>query len=140
MTPLVLLVPIFLSTFSCARTSAPPILSKSLTSQFIPSNLAISSAFLIPPTSALLVNASGPFPALRVPPSWSFSIGFSGATFLPSPGSSEELSFSARLANGDPIPDWLVFEEDTITFGGVTPKENQGVQVLRIVVTASTTK
>ena len=50
-----------------------------VTSQLIPSK------FLIPP---VLVNISGPFSALRVPPSWSFSIGFSGATFLLSPNNS----------------------------------------------------
>ncbi|KAF8507707.1 hypothetical protein JB92DRAFT_2958450 [Gautieria morchelliformis] len=135
MTLLVLLLS--LSTLYRSRAAAPPILSTSLTSQLVPSNPAISSAFLVPPTSALLINASSPFPALRVPPRWSFSLGFSGGTFLPPPGSSQKLSFSSRLDNGRPLPDWLVFSRETITFGGVTPKENNRIQVLKIVVTAS---
>ena len=73
----------------------------------------ISSKLLIP---SVLVNVSGPFSPQHIPPSWSFSIGFSRATFLPSPGSSEEFSFSVQLDNGDLIPHWLVF---AITSGGV---------------------
>ncbi|KAF8582464.1 hypothetical protein K439DRAFT_151333 [Ramaria rubella] len=131
------LLPLFFLLLS-AVSASPPILSQPLTAQLTPDNPAVSSAFLIPPTSALLVNTSSPYPALRVPPSWSFSVGFSGTTFQPPPHGSQELVYTAQLDSGDPLPDWLVFADDTITFGGVTPKESVGIQVLRIVVTAAT--
>src|SRR5882724_2418194 len=116
-----LCLPLFLSSFALA--AATPILSSPLASQLVPNNPAISSAFLIPPTSSLLVNTSASSPALRVPPSWSFYIGFNGSTFLPSPGDTQTLSFSAQLENGEPLPDWLEFSGETITFGGVAPKQ-----------------
>ena len=130
-----LLLPLLLS--HLAHAAAPPILSHPLASQLVPDNPAISSAFLVPPSSPLLVNVSASSSALRVPPTWSFSIGFSGGTFLASPGNTQKLSYDAQLENGDPLPDWLDFSEETITFGGVAPKQAQRIQMMNIVVIAA---
>ena len=73
--------------------------------QTLPSSFhQIQVAFLLP---LRCVDVSGLFSALHVPPSWSFSIDFSEATFLPYPGGLDEFSFSAQLDNEDLIPDWL---------------------------------
>jgi hypothetical protein len=53
-------------------------------------------------------------PALRVPPKWSFSIGFHYSTFISLDGSSLYYSSSA-------LPPWVEFDQKGITFDGVVP-------------------
>ncbi|MCP4184276.1 MAG: S8 family serine peptidase, partial [Hyphomicrobiales bacterium] len=45
------------------------------------------------------------------------------------------LTFKAALADGDPLPDWISFDADTLTFSGTPPKDYHGSD--EIVVTAS---
>jgi|GEM_PF-1102235 len=47
----------------------------------------------------------------------------------------DQLTFSAELSNGDPLPDWLAFDPATGTFSG-TPR-NADVGALEVTVTAS---
>jgi axial budding pattern protein 2 len=65
-------------TFTLCVTPFPaPELKIPIAGQFYPNNPSLSSVFMIEQTSALAT----PNPALRVPPRWSFSIGFDGDTF-----------------------------------------------------------
>ncbi len=42
--------------------------------------------------------------------------------------------FTVELTNGNPIPDWLLFDEETLTFSGTAPNE---YQVLEVIVTVT---
>ncbi|TFK29741.1 hypothetical protein FA15DRAFT_684616 [Coprinopsis marcescibilis] len=100
----------------CVSSFAPPKLSISLQDQFTPSNRAISSVFTVSPGSALATSA----PGLRIPSGpWSFSIGFEGGTY----NSTDDLFYAVRLANGEQIPYWMVFDPDDITLDGWVPRE-----------------
>jgi hypothetical protein len=46
----------------------------------------------------------------------------------------ENRNFTVTLANGDPLPAWLSFNEETLTFSGTAPNQNT---VLDIIVSAS---
>jgi axial budding pattern protein 2 len=98
-----------------------------------PANTALSGAFQLHPNSALppLVNAGGSVPGLRLPPSWSFSIGIRGDTFLSPSGRS--LFYSSS-----PLPPWVTFNPRTYTFDGVTPSTSS--EQLEIVVRGSERK
>ncbi|WWC91154.1 uncharacterized protein L201_006095 [Kwoniella dendrophila CBS 6074] len=63
------------------------------------------------------------YPGVRVPPNWSFSLGFTPSTFQ-SPTHSR-IFYSASLKNGQPLPNWLSFNNQTVTFDGVTPQQLQ---------------
>lgn len=105
---------------------AIPVLHNPLKSQLVPSNPALSSVYFPLPSSVLLKNMSnlGALPCLRVPPSWSFSIGLSGDTFLPEGGdSSSDLNISVQLEDGNPVPNWLRFDPGLMTLNGGTPIE-----------------
>lgn len=64
--------------------------------------------------------------------SWNFTLGISQFTDA---DAGETLTYSAKLANGDPLPAWLTFNPATRTFSG-TPGSND-VEALPIAVTAS---
>ncbi|KIJ47986.1 hypothetical protein M422DRAFT_248133 [Sphaerobolus stellatus SS14] len=117
-----------------ASAASPPSLHRPLKTQLVPSNHAVSSVYFLNSTSAWLVNASRSSPAVRVPPSWSFSIGLRNDTFLPPPGEHAPLTYAARLEDGSELPKWLRFSPTMLTFGGSTPNKPQ---VLTVVVTAS---
>ncbi|KAI6101309.1 hypothetical protein F5141DRAFT_1031218 [Pisolithus sp. B1] len=90
---------------------------KNISQQFYEGNPALSAAYLLAPGSALSTGN----PALRVPFSWSFSIGFQGDVFFPSSG----LYYGALLSDRTPLPPWIVFDPSQLTFNGVAP--SQGV-------------
>lgn len=84
--------------------------------QFYQSNPSLSSVFVINQTSALATLN----PALRVPPGWSFSIGFDGDTFV----SENNIYYDVLQADGSPLPSWITFNPDSITFNGLAPHAN----------------
>ncbi|KIM83109.1 hypothetical protein PILCRDRAFT_784283 [Piloderma croceum F 1598] len=104
-------------TFTLCVTHFPaPALTIPIAGQFYPNNPSLSSVFMIEQTSALAT----PNPALRVPPRWSFSIGFEGDTFI----SENNIYYDVLQADGSPLPSWITFDADSITFNGVTPHED----------------
>ena len=58
---------------------------------------------------------------LHMPLGWSFSIGFLGDTYLLP--DNDRVYYSSRLVGGKPLPDWLRFSPDEITFSGIAPTE-----------------
>ncbi|SJL03459.1 uncharacterized protein ARMOST_06815 [Armillaria ostoyae] len=102
------------SSFNLFLTSNPaPTLNTPVASQFRLPNPSLSSVFEINATSALATQN----PALRIPPKWSFSIGFQGNTFT----SSNRLYYALLQADGSPIPSWMRYNSQEFTLGGVTP-------------------
>ncbi|WVR09022.1 hypothetical protein IAU60_006082 [Kwoniella sp. DSM 27419] len=80
-----------------------------------PDSGSITSAF---PYSS----ASSHYPGVRVPPNWSFSLGFTPSTFT----AATRVFYSASLDDGSPLPAWLSFNNQTVTFDGVTPSLPSG--------------
>ncbi|KAF9462875.1 hypothetical protein BDZ94DRAFT_1260070 [Collybia nuda] len=97
----------------CVTPYPQPILQKPIPDQFVSSNPSLSSVFVLSPNSALATHN----PALRIPPKWSFSIGFEGDTFT----SENDLFYEARLQDGSLLPEWMVFNSKAITLNGVVP-------------------
>jgi axial budding pattern protein 2 len=112
-------------------SSSAPTLRLSISEQFHPQNPALSSVFLLSQNSALRSNN----PTLRIPPQWSFSIGLEGSMYQ----AEASLYYAALRADGSPLPEWIDFDERTITFNGVTPsdQDNQAPQMLSLTVHAS---
>lgn len=115
----------------CVTPYAAPQLHIPVTEQFYAANPSLSSVFLLSPDSAL--DASKP--ALRIPPKWSFSVGFLYDTFT----SRGDLYYAALQADGSPLPPWVDFSADTITFNGVTPpmQNDSGPMTVSIALHAS---
>lgn len=114
----------------CVTHFPPPTQNISLASQLTLTNPSMSSVFFLSPHSGLMDNN----PAVRVPLHWSFSIGFDGGTFV----NQHNLFYYARLANGSLLPDWIVFNGNTVTFDGVarSPPVNESDR-LQLVLIAS---
>ena len=54
------------------------------------------------------------------------------------PDEGDTLTYSATLADGSPLPDWLNFDQATATFSGTPPaSEGGGVEVLSILIDAT---
>ncbi|KII85895.1 hypothetical protein PLICRDRAFT_115336, partial [Plicaturopsis crispa FD-325 SS-3] len=102
----------------CVTDSAPLSVNIPVADQFSANGPSLSSVYPLSPNSA--IDASDP--ALRVPPSWSFSIGFQGNTFKSPSGS---LFYDALQADGSALPSWLSFDKDSITFDGYSPASPQ---------------
>ncbi len=103
------------SSFSlCVTPHRGPELAKPVASQFRLDNPSLSSVFLLSNDSALAKTA---IPTLRIPSSWSFSIGFDGDTFA----SADGIRYAALQADGSPLPLWMRFDSDGITLDGVAP-------------------
>ncbi|OBZ65282.1 Axial budding pattern protein 2 [Grifola frondosa] len=100
----------------CVTPYPAPSLNIPVTQQFSASNPSLSSVFLLASNSAL----STSHPGLRIPPKWSFSIGFQYNTFT----ADGDIYYAASQADGSPIPDWMSFNPRAITFDGVTPSQN----------------
>ncbi|GLB41796.1 putative dystroglycan-type cadherin-like domains containing protein [Lyophyllum shimeji] len=99
----------------CVTSYPGPTLNLPISQQFSAPAPSLSSVFILARNSAL----STPSPALRIPPKWSFSIGFEYETFK----SENELYYEARQRDGSALPDWMVFNPDAITVNGVVPSE-----------------
>jgi len=95
----------------CVSSYAAPTLNVPLETQFQQSNPSLSSVFALDSTSALFSGR----PALRIPPSWSFSIGFESNTF------SDVVRYAISQADGSAPPPWLRFDNASSTLSGVTP-------------------
>lgn len=96
----------------CVTHYPAPTLNIPIASQFNGSNPSMSSVFFLDSNSALQDNN----PALRIPLRWSFSIGFDYGTFV----SQNDLFYYALRADGSPLPEWITFDSNTVTFDGVT--------------------
>ena len=95
----------------CVSSYAAPTLNVPLETQFQQSSPSLSSVFVLDSTSALFPGR----PALRIPPSWSFSIGFESNTF------SDVVRYAVSQADGSAPPSWLRFDNISNTLSGVTP-------------------
>ena len=95
----------------CVSSYAAPTLDVPLETQFQQSNPSLSSVFVLDSTSAL----SSGRPTLRIPPSWSFSIGFQSDTF------SGATRYAISQADGSAPPSWLRFDNVSGTLSGVAP-------------------
>ncbi len=111
------------SSLSLCVTSNPPpvVLSKPLSSQFKnQDNPSLGSVFVLSDSTADVISAlhMTQNPTLRIPPGWSFSIGFDGDTFT---GMDDTFRYAVLQADGSPLPSWIPFNSDEITLNGVTP-------------------
>ena len=95
----------------CVSSYAAPTLDVPLETQFQQSNPSLSSVFVLDSTSALFSGR----PTLRIPPSWSFSIGFQSGTF------SDVIRYAISQADGSAPPSWLKFDDASGTLSGVAP-------------------
>ena len=95
----------------CVSSYAAPALNIPLETQFQQSNPSLSSVFVLDSTSAL----SRGRPALRIPPTWSFSIGFQSNTF------GDVIRYAVSQADGSASPSWLRFDNASGTLSGVAP-------------------
>lgn len=86
-----------------------------LADQFVSNDSAITSAYPYPPDSPY-------FPGVRVPPNWSFSLGFQSWMYTTPSGS--KVFYSASMSDGSPLPTWLYFNNNSVTFDGVAPGFN----------------
>jgi axial budding pattern protein 2 len=100
----------------CITPFPAPDLAKPVAAQFRPDNPSLSSVFLLSDHSALM-NTTAEIPTLRIPSSWSFSIGFDGDTFM----GPDSIRYAALQADGTPLPPWMRFDPDEITLDGVAP-------------------
>jgi axial budding pattern protein 2 len=113
----------------CITSRPPPTLRIPIEAQFYVGNPSLSSVFLLSPGSALATTN----PCLRIPPGWSFSIGFRGDMFEAQNG----LYYNALLADGSILSDWLEFNPDTITLNGVVPGKLVTPQTISLALHAS---
>ncbi|KAG6891548.1 hypothetical protein C0992_004406 [Termitomyces sp. T32_za158] len=97
--------------------NAEPTVNLPISEQFSVPAPFLSSVFVMSSKTSKLTES----PALRIPPKWSFSIGFQYETFL----SSTQLYYDARQRDGSPLPTWMKFNSTAITLNGVTPEESQ---------------
>lgn len=115
------------STFQLTTISAPPPkLSVSLQEQ-LPQAASMGSGNMLADK------------VLHMPLGWSFSIGFLGDTYLLS--DNDRVYYSSHLVGGKPLPDWLKFNPDEITFSGIAPtKAGRNGTLLDIELIASNRK
>ena len=99
-------------------TRPMPNVSYPLAEQLRPNATPLASVFLLSNGSALAL--PGVANGLRVPPGWSFSIGWRHDTFAYADGL--DVAYSATLADGSPLPEWLVYDTTALTFHGYSPK------------------
>lgn len=96
-------------------------------SQLVSNDSAITSAFPYHPDSPF-------YPGVRVPPNWSFSLGFQPSAFT----AQLMVYYSVSMTDGSPLPPWLEFNADTVTFDGVTPVLGIGIpSIYQVVLSGS---
>lgn len=61
--------------------------------------------------------------AIHLPLGWSFSVGLRGDTFAIATGA--DVFWSASLAGGEALPEWLHFDPSSYDFYGVAPVDNE---------------
>lgn len=109
-------------------STPPPTLHRPVVEQFRFPNPSLSSVFLVSEKSSLRDTVSAasflaadPVPALRIPPKWSFSIGFEYDTFVLETDPNADVFYAALQRDGSPLPSWVRFDTKSITLDGVTP-------------------
>lgn len=113
------------------RASAGPALLVLASMAYASTNLSIPFASQLLDSSSTPARISSAYPlyflpGVRVPPNYSFSIGFLPNTFTSS--ESAPLSCQASYA-GSPLPTWLLFDSATVTLDGVAPSFPQSLNV-----------
>lgn len=104
------------TSFSLCVTSYPsPVLTMPIASQFKPDNPSLASVFVLSNDNSALQRTGQP--TLRIPPRWSFSIGFDVNTFT----SPDIAGYAVLQEDGSPLPSWAEFNSDEITLTGITP-------------------
>lgn len=104
------------ASFSLCVTSYPsPVLTTPIASQFKPDNPSLASVFVLSDDNSALQRTEQP--TLRIPPRWSFSIGFDVNTFT----SPDIAGYAVLQEDGSPLPYWAEFNLDEITLAGITP-------------------
>ena len=113
-------------TFDLIVTNKPGNISLSLPieQQLTSNDSAITSAYPYDVDSIY-------YPGVRVPPSWSFSLGFQSYTFANPNGA--KVYYSANMVDGSPLPSWLYFNNASVTFDGVAPSLSK-TQVFQVVL------
>lgn len=102
-----------------------------IASQFAASNPSLSSVFLVSPGSALATDC----PSVRIPPKWSFSIGFDFQTYL---SNDSDVFYAIIGSDGSPLPSWMTFNPHDVTLNGVCPHElESSPQVVPLMLIAS---
>lgn len=110
------------ATIRCALSvpNASPRINIPLSAQLDAFNplAVLSGAFPLPP------NCESCIPTLRIPHAWSFSIGWLEGTFSDPESSSNDLVYWGTQGNTrSDLPDWLQFDNETLTFFGVSPSQ-----------------
>ncbi|KAJ7890596.1 hypothetical protein B0H14DRAFT_3105355 [Mycena olivaceomarginata] len=100
----------------CVTPYPAPTLHIPLEDQFYSTNPALSSVFTVSNNSAL----KRPNPALRIPPKWSFSIGFNPNTFE----AANRLYYEEGLSAGKPLPFDIVIARDELSQAAPPPIVN----------------
>ena len=104
------------TSFSLCVTSYPsPVLTTPIASQFKPDNPSLASVFVLFDDNSALQRTGQP--TLRIPPRWSFSIGFDASTFT----GPDIAGYAVLQEDGSPLPSWAEFNSDEITLTGITP-------------------
>ena len=104
---------VYSSALLCVTSYPAPTLELPISTQFNNSNPALSYAYPLASYSSLNTGR----PALRIIPSWSFSIGFEGRTF----SGPNDIFYDVRQENGSSLPSFLEFNDTTYTLDGVAP-------------------
>lgn len=118
-----MLISYLTATVCCAlsTSNAPPRLAIPLSAQLNASHplAVLSGAFPLPP------DFESDIPTLRIPHAWSFSIGWLAGTFSDPESSSDDLVYWGTQGNNQSnLPDWLQFDNETLTFFGVSPSQS----------------
>ncbi|KAK4687246.1 axial budding pattern protein 2, partial [Tremellales sp. Uapishka_1] len=92
-----------------------------LKDQLVANSSTITSAYPVAANSSL-------HPGVRVPPGWSFSLGFQPFTFT----APSKVFYQASLLDGSPLPAWLRFTNTTVTFDGVAPAVAAGIYQVQV--------
>ena len=108
--------------------SGPVTIQDPISKQFLSNNSTITSCYPYGLTSPN-------YPGARVPPGWSFSMGFEPSTFI----APTRVFYYAALVDGSPLPPWLTFNNQTVTFDGVAPYLMSKTERYDIVVAGSDT-
>lgn len=84
-------------------------------------SLNVSLKDQLPQAASMGMGNMLPNKVLHMPLGWSFSVGFDGDTFvLPE---DDRVYYSTYLEGAKPLPDWLVFNEEEMTYSGIAPTD-----------------
>src|SRR5712671_64892 len=107
------------SVLLCVTPQPAPVITLPISSQFKPDNPSLASVFVLSNDNSALQRTGNP--TLRIPPAWSFSIGFDDNTFT----SPDDFHYTVLQADGSPLPSWMKWNPDKITLNGVTPPPDE---------------